>query len=241
MPHVAYTAHTVNYNIVRGLPWERLIILKDRRTHRVLKPTEARSFIQTSTLGKKEITVDLTSENGIMLCLSGEETQDLPLGDLQYDVLATINGVQRPVAKGTILVTPLDNITPWEEAQEMELRFKQRTDFRRTFSWRDADGELLTVQNAYMQAKDSEDNTVIDLRWYASAPSESTIAALPENQRGYIAPVTGGTLQVHVSDKNTVAAGSYKFDLFVQDYSGDWDCLSSGTVIVEAAVSAPPT
>lgn len=240
MTHVSHTAHTVNYNVVRGLPWERLIILKDRRTHRQLKPTEARSYIQTGTLSKKEITVDITREQGIMLCLSAEETQDLPLGELQYDVLATINEVQRPVAKGTIIVTALDNITPWEEAQSMELRFKQRTDFRRTFTWKDADGEILVVQNAYMQAKDANDNTVIDLRWYSSVPSENTIAALPANQRGYIAPASGATLQVHVSDKNTVAAGTYNFDLFVQDYAGDWDCLSSGTVTVEAAISAPP-
>lgn len=237
---MTHYAHTVNYTVTRGLPWERLIILKDRRTHRVLKPTEARSYVKTGVNSKKEITVDITSEQGIMLCLSGEETQDLPLGELEYDVLATIGGVQRPVAKGTIVVSALDNITPWEEAQAMELRFKQRTDFRRTFSWKDSDGEILVVQNAYMQAKDSNDNTVIDLRWYSSAPSESTISGLPANQRGFIAPVSGATLQVHVSDKNTVAAGTYNFDLFVQDYAGDWDCLSSGTITVEAAISAPP-
>lgn len=241
MPHVSYTAHTVNYNVVRGLPWKRLIILKDRRTRRLLKPTDARSFVKTSDLGKKELTVEITSEQGILLSLTGEETQDLPLGELSYDVIATVNDVTRPVARGTILVTALDLITPWEEAQEMELRFKQRTDFRRTFTWKDADGEILTVQNAYMQAKDAEDNTVIDLRWYSSVPSEATVIALPEIQRGYIAPASNGTLQVHVSDKNTVAAGTYKFDLFVQDSSGDWDCLSSGTMVVEAAVSAPPT
>jgi hypothetical protein len=45
---------------------------------------------------------------------------------------------------------------------------------------------------------------------------------------------------MHVSDKNTIAAGSYNFDLFVQDSVGDWDCLASGTVVVEAAISAPP-
>jgi hypothetical protein len=241
MANISYTAHTVNYNVVRGLPWKRLIILKDRRTHRVLKPTEARSFVKTTDLAKKELTVELTSENGIMLSLTGEETQDLPLGELEYDVLATINDVMRPVAKGTILVTALDLVTPWEEAQAMELRFKQRTDFRRTFTWKDADGEILVVQNAYMQAKDANDNTVLDLRWYTSVPSEATIAELPADQRGYIAPATGATLQVHVSDKNTVAAGTYNFDLFVQDYAGDWDCLSSGTVVVEAAISAPPT
>lgn len=241
MAHVAYTAHTVNYNVIRGLPWQRLIILKDRRTHRVLKPTEARSFVKTSALGKKEITCDLTTENGIMLSLTGEETQDLPLGELQYDVLATVNGVQRPVAKGTILVTPLDNITPWEDSQAMEIRFKQRVDFRRVFTWKDSEGEVLTIQNAYMQAKDANDNTVLDLRWFATKPSEATVIALPAEQRGYLAPATGATMEMHVSDKNTVPSGEYNFDLFVQDSAGDWDCLASGTVVVEAAISAPPT
>ena len=241
MPHVAYTAHTVNYNVVRGLPWKRLIILKDRRTRRLLKPTEARSFIKTSNLGKKEITVEITSEQGLLLSLTGEETQDLPLGELSYDVLATINDVQRPVAKGTILVTPLDNITPWEDSQAMEIRFKQRVDFRRVFTWKDSEGEVLTIQNAYMQAKDADDSTVLDLRWFATKPSEATVIALPAEQRGYLAPSAGATMEMHVSDKNTVPSGEYNFDLFVQDSAGDWDCLASGTVVVEAAISAPPT
>jgi hypothetical protein len=240
MPHVAHTAHTVNYNVIRGLPWERLIILKDRRTHRQLKPTEARSFIQTGSLSKKEVTVDITKEQGLMLSLTAEETQDLPLGELQYDVLATVNEVQRPVAKGTIIVTALDNITPWEDSQAMEIRFRQHVDFRRTFTWKDADGDILTIQNAYMQAKDTTGNTVLDLRWYSSVPSEATIIALSGERRGYLAPASGATLEMHVSDKNTIAAGSYNFDLFVQDSVGDWDCLASGTVVVEAAISAPP-
>jgi len=237
---MTHSAHTVNYSITRGLPWERLIIVKDRRTHKQVKPTEARSFIQTTGLSKKEINVDLTSENGIMLSLSAEETQDLPLGELEYDVLATINDIQRPVARGTIVVSALDNITPWEDSQAMEIRFKQRVDYRRTFTWKDADGDILTVQNAYMQAKDTSGTTVLDLRWYSSVPSESTIVALDGNRRGYLAPASGATLEMHVSDKNTVPAGSYNFDLFVQDSVGDWDCLSSGTVIVEAAISSPP-
>ena len=237
---MAHTAHTVNYSITRGLPWERLIIVKDRRTHRLLKPTEARSFIQTTGLAKKEITVEITSEQGIMLSLSGEETQDLPLGELEYDVFATIADIQRPVAKGTIVVSALDNITPLEDSQAMEIRFKQRVDFRRTFTWKDADGDILTVQNAYMQAKDTAGTTVLDLRWYSSTPSDSTVIALPAERRGYLAPASGSTLEMHVSDKNTVASGSYNFDLFVQDSAGDWDCLASGTVVVEAAISAPP-
>jgi len=237
---MTHRSHTVNYSITRGLPWERLLIVKDRRTHKQVKPTEARSFIQTTGLAKKEITVDLTAENGIMLSLSAEETQDLPLGELEYDVLATINDIQRPVARGTIVVSALDNITPLEDSQAMEIRFKQRVDFRRTFTWKDADGDILTIQNAYMQAKDTAGATVLDLRWYSSVPSEATIVALDGNRRGYLAPASGATLEMHVSDKNTVSSGSYNFDLFVQDSAGDWDCLASGTVVVEAAISAPP-
>lgn len=238
MPH---TAQAVNYSLTRGLPWERLVIVKDRNTRRVVKPTDAISFVQTGTLSKVEITTEVTSENGIKLTLTAEETQDLPLGELKYDVLATIAGIQRPVSKGIITVSALDTVTPMEDTQAMEIRYKQHTDYRRTFTWKDADGAVLTIQSAFMQAKDSSGTTMIDLRWFSTKPDEATIAALPANRRGYLAPATGATLELHISDKNTVAAGSYSFDLFVQDSAGDWDCLSSGTLVVEASVSAPPT
>ena len=235
------TVRTVNYNIVRGLPFERLLILKDRRTHSMLKPTDSRSFIKTGDTAKMEITTALTSEKGIMLSLTAEETQDLPLGDLQYDVIATVKGIQRPVVAGTISVTALDTVTPLEDAQAMEIRFKQYTDYRRTFTWKDEDGVVISVQSAFMQAKTSTGTTVLDLRWYATTPSEATVIGLtPANKRGYLAPATGATLELHVSNTNNVAAGSYSYDLFVQDTAGDWDCLSSGTLVVEAAVSAPP-
>jgi hypothetical protein len=92
-----------------------------------------------------------------------------------------------------------------------------------------------------MQAKTSTGTTVLDLRWYATKPSENTVIALtPANKRGYLAPATGATLELHVSNANTIAAGSYSFDLFVQDSAGDWDSISSGTLVVEAAISAPP-
>jgi hypothetical protein len=237
---MAHLAQTVNYSVIRGLPWERLIIVKNRRTHRVVKPTDSRSYVATTGNAKVEITTMITKENGILLSLTGEETQDLPLGTLSYDVLATIDGVQRPVAQGTITVTALDTVTPLEDAQAMEIRFKQHTDYRRTFTWKDEYGDVLTVQNAYMQAKDSEGTTVLDLRWFSTAPTDPDIVLLPPERRGYLAPVSGATLEIHVSDQNPVPAGSYPFDLFVQDSAGDWDCLASGTVVVEAAISSPP-
>ncbi len=238
---MAHQAQTINYSLTRGLPWERLIIVKDRRTHRVVKPTDSSSYIKTGTLTKAEVTTEVTKENGIQLSLTAEETQDLPLGDLSYDVLATINGIQRLVSKGTISVSALDNITPMEDTEAMEIRYKQHTDYRRTFTWKDADGDVLTIQSAFMQAKNGSGTTMVDLRWFSSVPSEATIAALPASRRGYLAPATGATLELHISDTNTVAAGSYSFDLFVQDSAGDWDCLASGTLVVEASISAPPT
>lgn len=238
MPH---SAQSVNYTLVRGLPWERLIIVKDRNTHRVLKPTDASSYVKTGELSKVELTATVTSENGIKLTLTAEETQDLPLGDLQYDVLATINGIQRPVSKGTITVTALDNITPLEDTDAMEIRYKQYTDYRRTFTWKDSNGDVLAVQSAFMQAKTPSGTTVVDLRWFNPAPSEPTIITLsPASKRGYLAPSAGATLELHISNTNNVPAGSYPYDLFVQDSAGDWDCIVSGTLVVEAAISAPP-
>ena len=94
---MAQSVQAVNYSLTRGLPWERIIIVKDRLTHRVVKPTESSSFAKTGDLSKVQITTEVTTENGIKLSFTAEETQDLPLGDLQYDVLATIAGIQRPV------------------------------------------------------------------------------------------------------------------------------------------------
>jgi hypothetical protein len=241
----------VNYSISKGLPWERLIIVKDKRTHRVIRPISARASVQTSITGRKEMTTIITSEGGIMIALTEEDTADLPVGDLSYDVLATYarkapydgasDQITRPVAAGTLSVTALNNVTPLEDTQAMEIRFKQRVDFRRNFTWRDSTDTIISVQDAFMQAKDSTGATVLDLRWYATKPSEETVVALTGNRRGYIAPIAGATLELHISDKNTVPAGIHSFDMFVKDSAGDWDCLASGTVVVEAAVSAPPT
>jgi len=239
---MANIPQTVNYKLDRGLPWERLIIVKNKYSHALLKPSDARAFIKTGTTSKVEITASITTENGVKLSLTSEETQDLPLGDLQYDVMVTINGVQRPVSGGTITVSALDTVTPMEDTQAMEIRYKQYTDYRRTFTWKDANGAVLTVQSAFMQAKTNTGTTVVDLRWYPTTPSESTVISLsPASKRGYLAPATGATLELHISNANNVPSGSYPFDLFVQDASGDWDCLASGTLVVEAAVSAPPT
>ena len=237
---MAHNAQTVNYTAVRGLPFERLLILKDSRTRRLFKPTDARAYIKTGDLTVAEITCTITTENGISLTLTDAETQDLPLGDLKYDVLATINDVQQKITQGTITVSALDNITPLEDALAMEIRFKKYTDFRQSYTWKDSDGNILTVTDAFMQAKNAAGTTVIDLRWFSSIPNEATILALPAARRGYIAPKTGYTLELHISDANSVPAGSYLFDLFVKDSAGDWSSISQGQVVVESSTSVPP-
>jgi len=238
MPH---NTSTINYTLTQGLPWDRLVIIKNKYNHSLLHPTNPRAFIKTGTLSKFEITTSITTENGILLSLTGEETLDLPTGDLEYDVVATVNGVQRPLTSGTITVYANDNITPLEDSQAMEIRFKKYTDFRQAYTWKDSEGTTIAVTDAFMQAKNSAGTTVLDLRWYSSIPSESTIIALtPSNKRGYIAPKAGYTLELHISDTNGIPAGSYPFDLFVKDSSGDWSSISQGTIVVEPAVSAPP-
>lgn len=231
----------VNYSVVRGLPWDRQICVKSKRTHWRLKVSDPNAYIQVSPTYKKEIYASLMGNNNILLSLNADETLDLPEGDLAYDVWATVNSVYQPVAKGRLRVDSYNSITPLEDDDAMELRYTQRTDFRRVFSWKDEDGDVLSVQNAFMQAKNSAGTTVLDIRWYSTPPTEATIAALPANRRGYIAPSSGATLELHISNLNNIAVGSYQYDLFVQDSAGDWDQLVKGTLAVEEAISTEPT
>lgn len=234
----------VQYTLTRGLPWTRHICVKSKLTHYRVNIANPSAFVAISNTNKKQITTEVTPEGIIKLSLDETETYDLPVGSLDYDVWADVTiglneTVYQPVAKGTITVSSYSSVTPLEDTDEMEIRYKQRTDYRRVFTWKDEDGDVLVVQDAYLQAKDSE-TTVLDLRWYASAPSEATIQGLTANRRGYLAPSTGATLEMHISNYNTIAAGSYEFDLFVQDSSGDWECLAQGTIVVEASISSPP-
>jgi hypothetical protein len=236
---------TVNYHITRGLPWKRYIVVKSKLTRYRVNVDTPSAFIALTTTKKKQIQAEVTPEGTIELSLDKDETIDLPEGSLSFDVWANVTiglneTVYQPVAKGTVVVETYDNITPSEDVDEMEIRYKQRTDYRRVFTWKDDDGDILTVQDAYLQAENTSGTTVLDLRWYSSVPSEATIAALTANRRGYIAPSTGATLEVHISNLNTIAAGSYEFELFVQDSTGDWDCLAQGNLVVEASIAEPP-
>lgn len=235
----------VHYRLTRGLPWKRVITVKSKLTRYRVNVANPSAFIAITDTKKKEIQASVTPEGVIQLYLDQDETIDLPEGQLYYDVWADVTiglneTVYQPVARGVIIVSSYNNITPSEEVDEMEIRYKQRTDYRRVFTWKDDDGDILTVQDAYMQAENENGSTVLDLRWYAVPPSEATIAGLTGNRRGYLAPSTDATLEMHISNMNTIAAGSYEFELFVQDALGDWDCLVQGNFVVEASISEPP-
>jgi len=250
----------VNYTVTQGIPWERLIIVRDRRTHRIRRPIEAWARIKTNGATVATITCNITSEGGIMLSLTKEETKDLPVGVLDYDVMATVSKKQslvygslttypgvdtgetitQPVAKGTLTVSALNTVTSLEQEEQVELRFKKSQDFRVSYSWKDKAGDLVSIKDAYMQAKDSSGTTVLDIRWFSSIPSEGTVVALPGIQRGYLAPLEGVTMELHISDTNTVAAGTYSYDIFVQETSDDWTFFTGGTLVVEPVVSTRP-
>lgn len=235
-------AQVINYSITKGgnTPWKRLIIPKDRRTRRLAKPTEARAYIKTGTHTKKYIPASITSENGILLELSAIQINDLPEGTWDYDVFATIGGYERPVSQGIINVYEPVYVTPREDTDYMEIRFPERSDFRQKYAWKDSTGAVVTLAGAFLQAKNDADTTVVDLRWYNTPPNEATISALPANQRGYLAPTDGGTLEIHVSDKNSVTTGEYPYDLFVITTSGDQKRLFGGVMVVEDSISVNP-
>ena len=233
-------ARTVNYTITQGLPLYRILVTKSKARHRLMIPTAVKAQIQSTSNSKRKLTAEITGAGEIMLSLTAAETAELPIGDLEYDVLAEYDGVYYKISSGVIAVEANSTVTDGNEAQSMELRMTQNQDFRKTFTWKDSTGVLQVVSNAYLQAVDANDVKTLDLRWYSTAPNEETIIVLTANRRGYLAPKTGTTLEMHISDKNPIPAGRHTFDLFVQDSAGDWDRIASGTIVVDASVATNP-
>jgi hypothetical protein len=253
-------ASYVTYTATQGIDWDRLVVVKDRRTRRVIRPVECWARIKTGDLTVAPIRTLVTSEGAILLSLTAEETKALPVGELEFDVIARHNKRQslaygsfttypgrfqgetitRPVVRGVLKVEALDTVTSLEQETQVEIRFKTGEDYRITYSWRDPAGNVVNVKDAYMQAKNGDGSVAIDIRWYPVTPLEETIVALPGNQRGYLAPLEGVTMELHISDTNTIPAGVYRYDIFVQELSDDWTPFTGGTLIVEQSVSEKP-
>lgn len=229
---------SLKYHIRRGEYWQRLVIVKDKRTHRVTPVTTATALMQVSSSSVKiPIGCTVSTQGGILLVLSEEETSSLVDGEYSFDIVADPTDRLRTVARGVIEVSTVPQITPLEGSFDMEIAYLQRTDYRLDFSWTDEDGVLIAAQSARMQARTAAGVLVLDLKWFATAPSEAVISALPAVERGYLAPKTGKSLEMHISDTNTIAVGSYEFDMQAQDAAGDWDKVSGGMLTVTKSVT----
>lgn len=112
----------VNYEVVRGEIWERLVIIKDKRTRRKRVPTEVAATIKVGT-SLYSIPAEITSEGGVLLSLNSGNTEWLAAGEYRWDMVATVSRsallTSTPLSEmlvvyGTITVVNYDNLTPMD-------------------------------------------------------------------------------------------------------------------------------
>lgn len=112
----------MDYTIDRGEVWERLIVLKDRRTHRKRVPTEVAASVLVGDT-KYVIPTEVTAEGAVLLSLSANNTEWFTVGEYKWDMVATVSRaallVSTPLAEtlvvsGTLTVQNYDNITPMD-------------------------------------------------------------------------------------------------------------------------------
>lgn len=110
----------VNYNVARGEVWERLIILKDRRTRRKRVPVAAAVTVSVNDV-KYVIPSEITSEGGVLMQMTANNTEWLVDGDHPWDMVATVSRsalltstpyAETVVVSGTLHVSTYENLTP---------------------------------------------------------------------------------------------------------------------------------
>lgn len=103
----------VDYVVVRGEIWQRMIVIKDRRTHRKRVPSEAAATIKVGDV-KYVIPTEVTSEGAVLMKLTAKNTEWLAEGEYSWDLVAT-------VSRSALLLTPIssDGIEPGGELSEM--------------------------------------------------------------------------------------------------------------------------
>jgi hypothetical protein len=116
------STRTQNYTVRKGEIWERLILLKDKRTHRKRVPTEANATILVNAT-KYVLPCEITSEGGVLLTMTPNNTEWLAPGEYSWDMVAKVSRsallTSTPIAelltiKGTLTVEDIDNLTPME-------------------------------------------------------------------------------------------------------------------------------
>lgn len=109
-----------NYTAKKGEFFQRLLILKDKRTHRRRVPTEVDATILVNDV-QYILPVYVTSEGGVMINMTPENTEWLGVGEFPYDAVVTCSVSalltstplqQMLCVKGTITVSDDGNMTP---------------------------------------------------------------------------------------------------------------------------------
>lgn len=110
----------IDYTVDRGEIWERLIVPKDRRTHRNRVPTEVDASLKVGDV-VYILPAEITSEGAVMLSMSAENTEWLADGEYDWDMVATISRsalltstplTEMVVVHGKLIVQTFDNMTP---------------------------------------------------------------------------------------------------------------------------------
>jgi len=112
----------IDYTVDRGELWERMVVLKDRRTHRKRVPTEVSASVKVGDT-VYVIPTEVTSEGAVLLTMSAENTEWLPAGTYEWDMVATVSRsallTSTPLSEmlvvyGTLTVQTFDNLTPMD-------------------------------------------------------------------------------------------------------------------------------
>lgn len=112
----------IDYTVDRGEIWERLIVPKDRRTHRKRVPTEAAASVKIGDT-IYVLPTEITSEGCVLLKMSAENTEWLSDGEYDWDMVATISRSalltstplsEMVVVYGKLKVQTYANLTPMD-------------------------------------------------------------------------------------------------------------------------------
>lgn len=112
----------IDYKVDRGERWERLVVIKDRRTHRKRVPTEAAATVKIGDT-KYVIPTTITTEGCVLLTLTENNTEWLSDGTYDWDMVATVSRSalltstplsEMMVVYGTLIVSTYANLTPMD-------------------------------------------------------------------------------------------------------------------------------
>lgn len=111
---------TVNFTITRGEVWERLVVIKDKRTRRKRVPVEVAAAVRLPD-GDYYLPTEVTAEGGIKLYLNPQQTAWLEDGEYRWDIVAIVSRSalltstpfhEQVVLTGNLTVKSYDNIAP---------------------------------------------------------------------------------------------------------------------------------